>query len=94
LKGSTQEWFRKLLSKSIDNLKFLERQFLTQLLVVRKRKKSPSYLLSLTWGKNESLKDYMIRFNRAKLGEEKPKEEMVMAALMNGIKIEGKLMAE
>jgi hypothetical protein len=36
----------------------------------------------------------MIRFNRAKLGKEKPKEEMVMAALMNGIKIEGKLMAE
>jgi hypothetical protein len=36
----------------------------------------------------------MIRFNREKLGVENPKEEMVMAALMNGIKIKGKLMAE
>jgi hypothetical protein len=45
-------------------------------------------------GKNESLKDYMIRFNQEKLSVENAKEEMVLSSLMNGIRTKGKLMVE
>ncbi|XP_059455000.1 uncharacterized protein LOC132185215 [Corylus avellana] len=84
LKGDAREWFGKFLPKSINNFDFLGRQFITQFLAIQKRKKSPAYLLSLVKGKNESLKDYMIRFNREKLSVESQKEEMkeTIGALM------------
>ncbi|XP_059436658.1 uncharacterized protein LOC132169680 [Corylus avellana] len=44
--------------------------------------------------KNESLKDYLLRFNREKLMVEKVSDETVLLVLMNGIKAEGPLMAE
>lgn len=45
-------------------------------------------------GKDESLKEYMLRFNRVKLEVEKVNDETMLSALMNGIKMEGPLMAE
>jgi hypothetical protein len=42
----------------------------------------------------KSLKDYMQRFNWEKLMVESPNEQMILSALMNGIKMEGPLMAE
>jgi hypothetical protein len=63
LKGVAIEWFGSLGSGSIDNFDTLERQFLNQFLVVRKRKQHPAYLFSLVQGKTESLKDFMKRFD-------------------------------
>jgi hypothetical protein len=94
LKGDAREWFGKLLHKFVDNFEFLRCQFLTKFLAIQKRKKSPTYLLSLIQGKNDSLKDYMIKFNREKLSIESLKEEIVLSAFMNEIKTEWKMMAE
>jgi hypothetical protein len=57
------EWLGKLAPKSVDSFDFLRRQFLGQLMVVQKQKKNLASMLSLVQGKNESLKDYMLRFN-------------------------------
>jgi hypothetical protein len=43
---------------------------------------------------DESLKDYMIRFNQAKLTVDNPTEEMVYADLYQGLRVEGPLMSE
>lgn len=42
----------------------------------------------------ESLKDYMARFNQAKLTVDNPTEEMVYATLYQGLRVEGPLMSE
>ncbi|XP_059446479.1 uncharacterized protein LOC132178030 [Corylus avellana] len=94
LKGIAKEWFGGSSPKSVDNFHSLGRQFLGQFLAIRKRKKSPAYLLSLTLGKTESLKDYMLRFNWEKFTVESPNEQIVLSALMHGIKTDGPLMAE
>ncbi|XP_059436631.1 uncharacterized protein LOC132169648 [Corylus avellana] len=94
LRGVAKEWFGSLSPKSVDNFDYLGQQFLGQFLAVRRRKKNPAYLLSLVQGKNESLKDYLLRFNREKLAVEGTNEQTVLSALMHGIQIEGPLMAE
>ncbi|XP_059446340.1 uncharacterized protein LOC132177880 [Corylus avellana] len=94
LRGVAKEWFGSLSPKSVDSFDYLWQQFLGQFLAVRRRKKNPAYLLSLVQGENESLKDYMLRFNREKLTIESTDEQTILSALMHGIKTEGHLMAE
>jgi hypothetical protein len=59
-----------------------------------REKKGPAYLLYITQGKIESLKDYMLLFNKEKLIVESPHEQVVLSSLMHGIKAEGPLMAK
>ncbi|XP_059446601.1 uncharacterized protein LOC132178164 [Corylus avellana] len=94
LKGVAKEWFGGLSPKSVDNFDSLGQQFLGPFLAVWKRKKNPAYLLSLVQGKTESLKDFMLWFNREKLTVESLNEQTVLLALMHGIKADGPLMAE
>ena len=94
LKRVVKEWFGNLQPQSIDNFDMLERQFLNQFLAVRRRKENPAYLLSLVQGKEESLKDYMQRFNQKKLTIKSLDKLTILSVLMNGIKMEGPLMAE
>jgi hypothetical protein len=94
LDGVAKDWFGELEPKSIDDFKTLRHLFLTQFLAVRKDKKNPACLLSIQQGKNESLKDYMQRFNREKLYVEKVSDDTILSALMNGIRTEDLLFAE
>ncbi|XP_059441921.1 uncharacterized protein LOC132174251 [Corylus avellana] len=94
LAGVAKDWFGKLPANSIDDFKTLGRLFLSQFLATRKRKKNPAYLLSLVQEKEESLKEFMLRFNQEKLMIENPPEQTVLDALMHGVRAEGPLMAE
>ncbi|XP_059428612.1 uncharacterized protein LOC132162395 [Corylus avellana] len=94
LAGVAKDWFGRLPASSIDNFKTLGRLFLSQFLATRKRKKNPAKLLSLVQGKEESLKEFMLRFNQEKLMIENPNEQTVLDALMHGVRAEGPLMAE
>jgi hypothetical protein len=67
---------------------------MNQFLAVRRRKKNPAYLLSLVQEKEEPLKDYLYRFNQEKLTVENLDDETILSALMNGIKVDGPLMAK
>ena len=94
LKGVAKDWFSNLKPQSIDDFNTLGRQFMNQFLAVRRRKNNPAYLLSLVQGKEESLKDYLHRFNQEKLTVENLDDQTILSALMNGFKAEGPLMAE
>jgi hypothetical protein len=94
LKGVAKDWFTGLPPKSVSTFKELGRLFLTQFLATRKRKKDPTCLLTLRQGKEESLKDFMLRFNREKLEVDTPDDKTLLCALMQGVRAEGPLMAE
>jgi hypothetical protein len=79
--GSARDWFRKLPPISITCFDDLEWKFVTQFLVGCKRKKPSGQLMAMRQKEGESLKDYVVRFNQAKLTVDNPTEEMVNAAL-------------
>jgi hypothetical protein len=45
-------------------------------------------------GNEESLKDFMLRFNKEKLEVDTPDEKTMLCALMQGVRAKGPLMAE
>jgi hypothetical protein len=94
LKGVAKDWFTGLPPKSVGTFKELGRLFLTQFLATRKRKKNATCLLTMRQGKEESLKDFMLRFNKEKLEVDSPDDKTMLNALMQGIRAEGPLMAE
>jgi hypothetical protein len=89
LKGVAKDWFTGLPPKSVGTFKDLGRLFLTQFLATRKRKKDPTCLLTLRQDKEESLKDFMLRFNREKLEVDTPDDKTLLCALMQGVRAEG-----
>jgi hypothetical protein len=94
LKGVAKDWFTGLPPKSVGAFKDLGRLFLIQFLATKKRKKDPTCLLTLRQDKEESLKDFMLRFNREKLEVDTPDDKTLLCALMQGVRAEGPLMAE
>jgi len=61
-------------------------------MAARMRKKSSGYLLTLQQGSNETLKDFMARFNSEKMTVEDPMNNMIFAALYQGLSPERPLM--
>jgi hypothetical protein len=94
LSGSARNWLRKLPPSSITCFDDLGRKFVTQFLAGCKRKKPSGQLMAMRQKEGESLKDYVVRFNQAKLTVDSPTEEMVYAALYQGLQVEGPLMSE
>jgi hypothetical protein len=92
LSGNARDWFRKLPSNSVDQFNELSKIFLTEFLAFRTRKKPSGYLLSLHQQSNESLKEFMARFNQEKVTVEDSTEDMVFAAIYQGISPEELLM--
>jgi hypothetical protein len=58
---------------------------LTEFLALWTRKKPSGYFLTLHQRRNETLKEFMARFNREKITIEDPIEDMVFATLYQGI---------
>jgi len=81
LSGFARDWFRKLPPYSITSFEDLGWKFVTQFLVGCKRKKPSGQLMAMRQKEDESLKDYVVRFNQAKLTVDNPTEEMVYAAI-------------
>jgi len=94
LLGNAREWFRKLPPMSISDFDALDKIFLTQFLAGLSRRKPAGCLMSLHQGPDKSLKDYIMRFNQDKLATENLTEELIFAALYQGIRNNGPLMAE
>jgi hypothetical protein len=79
----------------VNNFKELGRLFLAQFLnTTQKSKKNVTCLLTLCQRKEESLKDFMLRFNKEKLEVDSPDEKTMLNALMQEIRVEGPLMAD
>jgi hypothetical protein len=60
----------------------------------RVRRKPRGYLLFVRQGPNESLKDYLWRFNQEKLDTKSARDDFIYSAIFQGLKKDGPLMAE
>ncbi|XP_059434412.1 uncharacterized protein LOC132167447 [Corylus avellana] len=94
LEGVAKDWFARLPAKSVDNFKELRCLFLSQFLATRKTKKHSACLLSLHQGIEESLNDFMLRFNKEKLLVENQGDQTILSALWHGVRLNGPLMAK
>jgi hypothetical protein len=94
LSGKARDWLRNLLPRSIDSFDTLGQKFLTQFVSGRVRRKPRGYLLSMRQGPNESLRDYIWRFNQEKLDTESAPDDFIYSAIFQGLKKDGPLMAE
>jgi hypothetical protein len=84
LSGKARDWLRNLPPRSIDRFDTLGRKFLAQFMSGRARRKPKRYLLSVRQGPNESLKDYLWRFNQEKLETESAPDDFIYGAIFQG----------
>jgi hypothetical protein len=94
LSGNARDWFRSLPPNSIHHFKDLGRMFLTQFMAGRVRRKPSGSLMSLHQGPEESLRDFFMRFNQARLEAEAATDDFIYGALFQGIRKDGALMAD
>jgi hypothetical protein len=94
LSGNAKDWYRRLPPKSIRNFDEFGKMFLTQFMAGIVRRKPAGTLMSLQQGRDESLKEFLQRFNQARLTTESPIEEFVHSALYQGIRKDEPLMAD
>jgi hypothetical protein len=94
LSGNARDWFRKLPPNSICHFDDLRRMFLTQFMAGRVRRKPSESLMSLHQGPEESLKDFFMRLNQARLKAETATDDFIYGALFQGIWKDGALMAD
>jgi len=94
LSGNARDWYRRLPLKSIQNFDEFGKMFITQFMAGIVRRKPAGTLISIQQGRDESLKEFLQRFNQARLTTESPTEEFVHSALYQGIRKDGSLMAD
>jgi hypothetical protein len=94
LSKNAWDWYRRLPPISIRNIDEFRKAFLTQFMARIVRRKPARTLMSIQQGHNESLKDFLQRFNQERLTTENPTEEFVHSALYQGIKKDGPLTAD
>lgn len=82
LKGSSLIWFDKLNLISINTFAKLSQQFMSHFIGGRMYRKLATYLLNVTQGKGESLRDYVMRYNRKVLQVDKADEKVVLIDFM------------
>jgi hypothetical protein len=95
LSGNAQDWFRKLPPEVHQRLWWPRENVPDTILGRKSAKKKPfGSLMSLHQGPNESLKDYLMRFNQEKLTTESPPNKFVYCALIQGIQKDEPLMVD
>jgi hypothetical protein len=72
----------------------LGKKFLAQFMSGRTKRKPQGYLFSERQGPNESLKDYLWRFNQEKLDTESATDDFIYGAIFQGLKKDGPLMVD
>ncbi|XP_058111671.1 uncharacterized protein LOC131254986 [Magnolia sinica] len=86
LTGAVRNWYRWLRLRSINTFTELNRSFLTQFIVGKKSRKSSTHLLTLKQKSEESLKDYISRFNEETLQVGDYSDKMALSAMISGLK--------
>ncbi|XP_035545937.1 uncharacterized protein LOC118348424 [Juglans regia] len=94
LKGSARGWFGALQPNFIESFEKLGLQFLTMLMASRKSRRPTAYLLTVKQREDESLKEYLTRFNKTKMTADDQYEKIMLAALLGGVWPRHPFMAE
>nr|XP_027072020.1 uncharacterized protein LOC113696835 [Coffea arabica] len=88
LKGKARLWFQGLAPGSIRSFTELARQFASQFVSSKTYSKNAAHLMAIRQKPDESLKNFMTRFNTESLQIRDKDEKVVMTAFMNGLRVE------
>ncbi|XP_027150455.1 uncharacterized protein LOC113750706 [Coffea eugenioides] len=86
LEGRARQWFQGLPPKSISSFTQLARLFSAQFVSSRAFSKSTAHLMTIQQRVEESLREYMVRFNNESLQVRDRDDKVVMAAFINGLR--------
>ncbi|XP_071927667.1 uncharacterized protein [Coffea arabica] len=86
LEGRARQWFQGLPPRSISSFTQLARQFSAQFVSSRAYSKSTAHLMTIQQKAEESLREYMVRFNNESLQVRDRDDKVVMAAFINGLR--------
>ncbi|KAL0373263.1 UNVERIFIED_CONTAM: hypothetical protein Sradi_3242000 [Sesamum radiatum] len=86
LTGKTQEWFTSLPSGGIGNFEQLVQKFTFHFASKRKQKRSATYLFNIRQKEDESLKNFIGRFNNETLEVQDLRVDMIVSILIHGLK--------
>ncbi|KAL0303534.1 UNVERIFIED_CONTAM: Gag-Pol polyprotein [Sesamum radiatum] len=86
LTGKAQEWFTSLPSGGIETFDQLIQKFTFHFASKRKQKRSATYLFNIRQGENESLKNFIGRFNNETLEVQDLRIDMIVSILIHGLK--------
>ncbi|XP_048493937.1 uncharacterized protein LOC125494423 [Beta vulgaris subsp. vulgaris] len=85
LKGLALNWFQELPAGIITDFAVLEDMFTHQFVAGKRQKKTSLHLMGVKQEKNESLADYIKRFNEESLKVSDLQDAVAFAALMSGL---------
>nr|XP_027083763.1 uncharacterized protein LOC113706072 [Coffea arabica] len=88
LKEKVRLWFQGLAPGSIRNFPELVRQFVAQFVSSKTYSKNAIHLMAIRQKSDESLRNFMTRFNTKSLQIRDKDEKVVMAAFTNGFRAE------
>ncbi|XP_027075706.1 uncharacterized protein [Coffea arabica] len=88
LKGKARLWFQGLKPGSIRSFPELARQFAAQFVSSNVYARNATHLMSIRQRPDESLRNFMTRFNAESLQVRDKDEKVVMAAFTNGLRVE------
>ncbi|XP_071939263.1 uncharacterized protein [Coffea arabica] len=88
LKGKARLWFQDLAPGSIRSFSELARQFVAQFVFSKTYSKNATHLMAIRQKPEESLRNFMTRFNTKSLQMRDMDEKVVMTAFMNGFRAE------
>nr|XP_027067810.1 uncharacterized protein LOC113693477 [Coffea arabica] len=88
LKGKAQLWFQGLAPRSIRSFPELARQFVAQFVCSKAYSKNVTHLMAIRQRPDELLRNFMTHFNAESLQVRDKDEKVVMAAFMNGLRVE------
>ncbi|XP_027155322.1 uncharacterized protein LOC113755546 [Coffea eugenioides] len=88
LKDKARLWFQGLAPGSIRSFTELARQFAAQFVSLKTYSKNAAHLMAIKQKPDESLKNFMTRFNTESLQIRDKDEKVVMVGFMNGLRVE------
>ena len=86
LKGPAKIWFNKLMLNSIGTFKELSAQFALHFIRRHRYKKSTACLLSIKQWEDETLRSYMVHFNKEALSIDETDNKILVATFTNGLR--------
>ncbi|KAL0445856.1 UNVERIFIED_CONTAM: hypothetical protein Slati_1713500 [Sesamum latifolium] len=86
LTGKAQEWFTRLPSGGIETFEQLIQKFTFHFASKRKQKRSATYLFNIRQREDESLKNFIGRFNNETLEVQDLRIDMMVSILIHGLK--------
>jgi hypothetical protein len=92
LEGKAREWFNSL--SPCTNFSTIKHQFLRQFSAVPRKKQHPASLFALKQGRTESLTNFVKRFYLELRVVDNPSDQIILSAMINGMKPEEPILAE